>query len=480
MGGWGMTGRSQQLCWLGCFGAVVGVLLAARAVPGPPPTSGGATDCTCGNGPPDLSTEGPGRPGWATAGLAGNVSECCCSFNDLERTNAELVLPLLARVVATDFFAHFRVDLCTDCRLWHDTPLCVLRDCGVCECDNPPHWAASDGAPGSIAMPETAAKPGDTTLDCGQPEMHIDDKVALTAAKHIRDGWHVTHPRDSLPASGDTGAPTVVVDLRLNPERHTGYAGESAAMVWKAIHESNCFQGLDPDGGGGGVGKMKMPHSYMVGKLGVDPRCLLPVEQRVYNRLISGMHTSISLHIAKHFCHQLSDVPGECESWAEAPTIAADRVLSHPDRLENLYVAFAVMLRAVVRAGPAITAAVPADDPAFADGLAEWRDTLLPEIRRLAGACPRTFDETSLLQAGNTDALIQRLDHLHEIMRCVGCDRCKLWGTLQALGVSTGLRVLMAAEGEPISLDRQGAVALVHTLERFSKSLDYARGFGQA
>ena len=148
--------------------------------------------------------------------------------------------------------------------------------------------------------------------------------------------------------------------------------------------------------------------------------------------------------------------------------------------LENLYVAFAVMLRAVVRAGPAITAAVPADDPAFADGLAEWRDTLLPEIRRLAGACPRTFDEAALLQTGNTDALIQRLDHLHEIMRCVGCDRCKLWGTLQALGVSTGLRVLMAAEDEPISLGRQEEVALVHTLERFSKSLDYARGFGQA
>ena len=167
MGGWGMTGRNQQLCWLGCFGAVVGVLLAARAVPGPPPASGAdespvgdVADCACGNEPPDLSTEDPGRPGWATAGLTGNVSECCCtyltsapqckvlngliitplrcalsspilrnsgSFNDLERTNAELVLPLLARVVATDFFAHFRVDLCTDCRLWHDAPLCVRQ-----------------------------------------------------------------------------------------------------------------------------------------------------------------------------------------------------------------------------------------------------------------------------------------------------------------------------------------------------------------
>ena len=60
------------------------------------------------------------------------------------------------------------------------------------------------------------------------------------------------------------------------------------------------------------------------------------------------------------------------------------------------------------------------------------------------------------------------------------CARFTSSGTLQALGVSTGLRVLMAAEGEPLTLSRQEAVALVHTLERFSKSLDYARGFGQA
>lgn len=489
--GRGISERDQRLRCFGCFGAVICVLLAARA--GPQTThssaersssggggSGAADDCTCGDEPREPATGDADRPGWATAGLTGNVSECCCSFNDLERTNAELVLPILHRVVATDFFAHFQIDLCTDCRLWHDTPLCVLRDCGVCECEDPPDWAARDGAPdvaqyngdvsgAAIADAETAA-----AADCG-PEAHIDDKVALTTAKHIRDGWHTRTAAASKHEDGSATA-AVVVDLRLNPERHTGYSGKSAEMVWTAIHESNCFQAPATDSAVG-----SMPHSYVVGKVGLDPGCLLPAEQRVYNRLISGMHSSISLHIAKHYCYQLAGgAPGECQVWGEAKVIAADRVLSHADRLENLYVAFAVMLRAVVRAGHAITAAVPADDPAFADGLAEWRDSLLPEIQRLAEACPRTFDEAALLQTGNTDALIQRLDHLHEIMRCVGCDRCKLWGTLQALGVSTGLRVLMAAEGEPLTLSRQEAVALVHTLERFSKSLDYARGFGQA
>lgn len=33
----------------------------------------------------------------------------------------------------------------------------------------------------------------------------------------------------------------VYVDLIENPERFTGYAGESAARVWKSIYEENCF-----------------------------------------------------------------------------------------------------------------------------------------------------------------------------------------------------------------------------------------------
>jgi hypothetical protein len=33
----------------------------------------------------------------------------------------------------------------------------------------------------------------------------------------------------------------VYVDLLKNPERFTGYAGDSSAKVWKAIYQENCF-----------------------------------------------------------------------------------------------------------------------------------------------------------------------------------------------------------------------------------------------
>merc|ERR1719148_2493 len=87
---------------------------------------------------------------------------------------------------------------------------------------------------------------------------------------------------DESSASTNEEDTAVVVDLRLNPERYTGYAGESADKVWTAIHEDNCFQQSEVDGDAG--------------------YCVLPTEQRIYNRIISGMHSSISLHIAHSYC----------------------------------------------------------------------------------------------------------------------------------------------------------------------------------
>ena len=149
---------------------------------------------------------------------------------------------------------------------------------------------------------------------------------------------------------------------------------------------------------------------------------------------------------------------------------------------------FAVMLRAVQKAGPAITAAVPTDDPFFTESLAKWTDSLQPEITKTMESCTPTFDEKSLFaESGAGDADSKRLElkrkfaHLLQIMKCVGCDRCKLWGTLQTLGVGTALSIILDDEDEmqQQDLSRHEAVALVHTLEKFSSALVYARHFAE-
>ena len=403
----------------------------------------------------------------STIGLEGTVSDCCCSFADLERTNQNTVHPLLQRIVATPFFAHFKIDLCSTCELWTDAPLCVLRDCGVCECEAPPDWADE-----VEWMPDKSGP--DPNCE------HIDDQVITTVEdSHVADSWPST-PVSFLDAldplsvaaasdndddsSNDKDDQAVVVDLRRNPERYTGYAGPSADKVWSAIHSENCFR------------------SGNDGKDETDGYCSLSAEQRVYNRMISGLHSSISLHIAHSYCLEMDpDQIAECKQWGANATLAHDRVLDHKDRLENLYVVFAVLLRAVQKAGDAVTTAVPQDDPFFSDSLSEWTDSLRPQITKMAQTCPLTFDETSLLLEGSDSGskrleLHRRWAHLLKIMTCVGCDRCRLWGTVQTMGIGTALRVLLqdSESSQRISLSRQEAVALIHTLERFSSALVYA------
>ena len=33
------------------------------------------------------------------------------------------------------------------------------------------------------------------------------------------------------------------VNLVLNPERYTGYGGQSARRIWQAMYDQSCFQG---------------------------------------------------------------------------------------------------------------------------------------------------------------------------------------------------------------------------------------------
>jgi len=402
-----------------------------------------AGDCTCSFSPENSLH----RSTAAQLGLQGEVSDCCCSFDTIEKTNEELY-PLLRRIVATPFFSHFKIDLCSECQLWKDSPMCVLRDCSVCECESPPIWASEVDW-----MPDE--------LEC----QHIEDEVVTSVDAHVTDTFGSLVQTDTFFGEDTTAEEdedtAVVVDLRKNPEQYTGYTGRSAEKVWKAVHEENCFQQEDES----------------------DGTCGLSADQRVYNRVISGMHSSISLHVASSYCLELdTDRIAECKTWGANRTLAYERVLSRKDRLENLYVVFAVMLRAVQKASAAIAAAVPEQDSYFAESLIEWKEHLQPELLKITRSCPLTFDESELFNAyAQEDAeykrkeLKRRISHLFEVMECVGCDRCKLWGTLQSLGVGTALRIIIDDDDLQVTnLSRQEAVALVHTLERFSSALVYA------
>jgi ERO1-like protein beta len=105
------------------------------------------------------------------------------------------------------------------------------------------------------------------------------------------------------------------VDLVVNPERFTGYIGEAAHRVWRAIYQENCF-GLSelPWTSQQSRNPVIIPHTFAKPRLELDPFCL---EKRVYYRIISGvcrgiicsrlvLNNTLGLHasITTHICRE--------------------------------------------------------------------------------------------------------------------------------------------------------------------------------
>ena len=250
------------------------------------------------------------------------------------------------------------------------------------------------------------------------------------------------------------------VDLTINPERFTGYAGVSAHHVWQAIYEENCF-GLseaamdaartgsssagDSNFGaltgsttgpkkGGGVGFSRLSEGWgtemIKGAMQEEDMC---EEKRVYYRVISGtphrmavlvegcllmtmsgLHASISIHI----CHEYLDQ--QTGEWNPNLQCFINRLASHPERLSNVYFNAVLLLRAVARAAPYIEAYDIGTAPvtrrndertlALRAQDREARDTLKEVLRLADGGMGQGFDESDFF-AGH-DAAVSYLPYI--------------------------------------------------------------------
>ncbi len=85
----------------------------------------------------------------------------------------------------------------------------------------------------------------------------------------------------------------------------TGYAGESAHRIWSAIYNQSCFRSSSAASPSSPFSRPSFaaaaappPGSDPLSALGVDTQC---PEKRIFYRLISGMHASISAHISANY-----------------------------------------------------------------------------------------------------------------------------------------------------------------------------------
>ncbi|TVY71399.1 Endoplasmic reticulum oxidoreductin-1 [Lachnellula suecica] len=424
------------------------------------------------------------------------VSDACASYSTLDDLNRDLRPALHNITQKTDFFAYYRLNLFgKECPFWNDeSSMCGNIACAVNTLDNeediPEIWRAEEL--GKLEGPK--ANHPTRKLQADRPKKPLQgmlgDDVGESCVVEYDDECD---DRDyCVPDDEGAGSKGDYVSLVDNPERFTGYVGEGAHHVWNAIYRENCFS------------KASFPKSASLGKspfpkkgaaanefqsvmrdherqtsntppsagLEEEDECL---EKRVFYRVISGMHTSISTHLCAEYLNQTTG------KWGPNLQCYKDRLHKFPERVSNLYFNYALVLRAITKLGPYLKGYTFCSGDPAQDAITK---ASVQALTTKAGGAPPIFDETLMFVNGEGPSLKEdfrnRFRNVSRIMDCVGCDKCRLWGKLQTAGYGAALKVLFEfdnnSEDVP-SLSRTELVALFNTLARISSSLESVYDF---
>ncbi|KAF3764685.1 endoplasmic oxidoreductin [Cryphonectria parasitica EP155] len=434
------------------------------------------------------------------------VSDACASYSTLEDLNRKVKPAVEDLTLSTDFFSHYRLNLFNKrCPFWNDeNGMCGNIACAVQTLDNeediPEVWRASEL--GKLEGP-TVKHPG-RDVQKKRPERPLQGKLGEDVGEscvfeyddECDDRDYCVPDDESSTAKGD------YVSLLQNPERFTGYAGEGAQQVWNAIYRENCFQKSSfphyaalgqtpPDQGAAALdfkqvieaaGRQQMleqsreqsPNTPFVAHTGLEAEdeC---IEKRVFYRVVSGMHTSISTHLCYDWMNQTTG------QWQPNLPCYMHRLHTHPERISNLYFNYALLTRAIAKLGPHL------QDYTFCTGDQDQDAATKAKVLAVtqnAASVPQIFDEGPMFKNGEGPSLKEdfknRFRNVSRLMDCVGCDKCRLWGKLQTAGYGTALKVLFEFDNDsneiPV-LKRTELVALFNTYARLSTSLDNIQRF---
>lgn len=381
------------------------------------------------------------------------------------------VLALTRGLVSDQFFAIFHVSIDRPCPFWDaDGGKCAIRECSVCDCpadEVPALWRSADAA-------DTAADTAAAAAQAAHAAPGISVNTAIPfACEKLGDGdslndidrsyegaqqsnWAAPPDKEDWTVQDNGGGTEMLyVDLRKNPERYTGFSGKETHRIWSAIYDENCIVSADKCRDG----------------LCAPETCK---EERVFHKLISGVHTSITMHIAGGYLLGTK--------WGKNVEIYEKRVRKFPERVENLKLTLALILRAVAKVAPSL-------DPAvfeYKTGNAEQDRETAQRVRALlahpvlARGCEElVFDEKDMFVAQARDRLPEfrgAFRNISMIMDCVGCEKCRLWGKLQFLGLGTALRILFTQNDER-RLKRNEVIALVNLLHKLLSSAEWVDEF---
>lgn len=395
----------------------------------------------------------------------GPVGDATCDSEAVERANSEQLHSILQEITDATFFRLWRVDLHAACPF--ERFAAAASTCAPVAAPEPP------AAPFLMAGRLSALEPAGVAVSSCSVEAHPE--LSFEASDLTTDLVDTTISRaeDEAADLQSTAAPCddeelpqfwldmcariptssgQVVNLRLNPESDTGYNGSE---IWASMYQENCFV------------RASQPSSM----------CL---EERVLYRLLSGMHASTNLHVA--LLHNAS----HSLHVGAVPLFTRHFSGDKSARLRDLHFAFVVLLRAVQK-GSDFIRTYPFHVGVSAD---EGRRTAAL-VQRLLDSCIlqscasvfSAFDEATLFQKPHEHTWwsLKRqfkgvFQNISAIVDCVPCQKCRLHGKLQLLGLGTALKwLLLPADLIQTATSREELVALVNTLSKFSRSIAWAR-----
>ncbi|KAG7492929.1 hypothetical protein MATL_G00019410 [Megalops atlanticus] len=426
--------------------------------------------------------------------LTGVLDDCFCDIESIDVFNNFKIYPRIQNLIERDYFRYYKVNLKRPCPFWPDDSHCAIKDCQVEPC--PESKIPVGIKAGNYNKYSQAANTISDIEECEQAhELGAINSTLSNRSKEAFADWarHDDAQDHFCELDDETSPDAEYVDLLLNPERFTGYKGPSAWRVWNSIYEENCFkprsvyrQPLNPLAPSRGDDDGESFYNWLEG---------LCLEKRVFYRLISGLHSSINIHLCAQY---LLD-----EGWGKTlwgPNVQEFRHRFDPAetkgegtrRLKNLYFLYLIELRALSKVAPYFERSFVNLYTGNAQEDAATKDLLL-HIFNETKAFPMHFDEKSMFAGKKIEAKTLKEEfrlhfkNISRIMDCVGCSKCRLWGKLQTQGLGTALKILFSEkeiknlpENSPskgFQLTRQEIVALLNAFGRLSTSIKELHNF---
>lgn len=390
--------------------------------------------------------------------------------------DATTVLPILERLSDRTFFRIFKIVLDAECPFWAVQRMCSNPSgCSVCQCDE-------SQIPTAYKM-----KPIEEFVD----RKHLASFHRWSEQDKKPDNFWMKADELKMNSllsdlNDERKVKATYVDLKLNRPSYTSYKG---GKVWHQMYQENKKMGCEEND----------EEKMMMLKNDDDEKLKECEEVNNFKKIVSGMQLNIDILSAeyhffkKHDTHDNDNINSGNDDyvvqkknnqfdennkykdghWEYSMDYFRRRVAPYPDRIENLYFTFSVLLKTVCHLAPILQecSCETGDDM----GDLTTRADLFQFLNQTFTSCQPKYIDQPLFYRKTTEVL-STFSTISRILDCVECEKCKLHGKLKMTALQLALRA-SSYDHRIASLERNEVTALINALAYFADSIRIIKVF---